>query len=147
MWLFAVASSVPRDDEITMSPDRRRRTAPDRRPAASPAGEFVPTRRRVPLSTDELHICVICTGELVHPFEWVAEGPRHWRVLLRCPDCHAIREGLFTQAAVDDLADELDRGAGILIRALQELTSENMAGEIDVFIHALNDDLILPCDF
>ena len=83
----------------------------------------------------------------MHPFEWVAEGPRHWRVLLRCPDCDAIREGLFTQAAVDDLADELDRGAGILILALQELTSENMAAEIDVLIHALNDDLILPCDF
>jgi len=130
-----------------MSPDHRRRTAHNRRPAARQTGERAPARRQAPPSSDELHICVICAGELVHPFEWVAEGPRHWRVLLRCPDCEAIREGLFTQAAVDDLADQLDQGAGVLIRALQELTSENMAAEIDVLIHALNDDLILPCDF
>jgi len=83
----------------------------------------------------------------VQPFDWVAEGPRHWRVFLRCPDCDAIREGLFTQEAVDELADELDRGSGALIRALDMLTRENMAGEIEVLVRALGEDLILPCDF
>ncbi len=98
-------------------------------------------------AVDELHVCVLCTGRLVYPYDWAAEGPHHWRVSLRCPDCEGIREGLFTQQAVDLLADELDRGSGELIKALDELTRENMAAEFDVVIRAIRDDLILPSDF
>jgi hypothetical protein len=67
--------------------------------------------------------------------------------MMRCPDCEAIREGVFAQRAVDRLADELDRGSAVLIRELDRLTRENMAGEIEVLIHALQHDLIVPSDF
>ena len=37
---------------------------------------------------------------------------RHWRIVLRCPECESRREGVFEQAAVERLDDELDRAAG-----------------------------------
>ncbi len=36
---------------------------------------------------DELHVCFNCAGELVYPLDWCEEGLRHWRIVLRCPDC------------------------------------------------------------
>jgi hypothetical protein len=147
MWLSAVGSPQPPDDKIIMNSDHKWRTAHDRPAAGRPISEHSPARRRTSEPIDELHICVHCPGRLVHPVDWAAEGPSHWRVFLRCPDCEAIREGLFTQPAIDALADELDRGSGVLIRALDALTRENMTAEIDVLIRALDEDLILPCDF
>jgi hypothetical protein len=117
-----------------MKPDHNQKAA---RSDTEPAGKAV----------DQLHVCVLCASRLVQPYEWEAEGPKHWRVFLRCPDCEAIREGLFTQQAVDLLADELDRGSGVLSRALDRLTRENMAEEIEVLIRALEDEEIVPDDF
>jgi nucleotide-binding universal stress UspA family protein len=67
--------------------------------------------------------------------------------LLRCPECEATREGVFEQTAVEALDDELDRAAGSLLSDLQRVTHANMAEEIDIFIRALDADLIQPCDF
>jgi hypothetical protein len=122
-----------------MNPDQDPQTSPDRRPELH--------THTVPKSVDEMHVCVLCAGRLVHPFDWVAEGPKHWRVLLRCPDCEGVREGLFTQEAIEGFSDELDRGSGVLIRALDKLTRENMTAEIDILVRALEDDLIVPSDF
>jgi hypothetical protein len=120
--------------------------AADRHPGGRRARNIAATGP-APASVDELYICVLCAGYLVYPFSWEAEGPRHWRVFLRCPDCEVIREGLFTQQAVDLLADELDRGSGILIKGLERLTRENMAAEIEILVRALEEDMILPSDF
>ena len=56
-------------------------------------------------------VCFHCAGELVYPLDWSEEGPRHWRIVLRCPECESRREGVFEQAAVERLDDELDRAA------------------------------------
>jgi hypothetical protein len=134
MWVSAVRATHAADENMIMNPDQNQHAT---RPSSQPAH----------LAVDGLHVCVLCAGRLVHPYDWEAEGPHHWRVFLRCPDCEAIREGLFTQQAVDRLADELDRGSGELIKALEELTRENMTAEADVLIRALQEDLILPSDF
>jgi hypothetical protein len=97
--------------------------------------------------TDLLHICPACSHELVHPLDWVAEGPKHWRMNLRCPDCGQAREGLFTQEEIDAFADELDRGEDVLLRALEQITAENMKAAAERFIGALNADLIGANDF
>src|SRR5664280_2543167 len=55
---------------------------------------------------DHLHVCFHCSGELVYPLDWSEEGPRHWRVVLRCPDCESRREGVFDQSMVERLDDE-----------------------------------------
>ena len=37
-----------------------------------------------------LHVCFHCAGELVYPLDWSEEGPRHWRIVLRCPECLSL---------------------------------------------------------
>jgi hypothetical protein len=98
-------------------------------------------------ASDPLHVCFHCGGELVYPLDWIEEGPRHWRIVLRCPDCESRREGVFEQAAVEILDDELDRGAGALLSDLKRITHANMLEEIDFFVRALDADLIVPSDF
>ena len=67
---------------------------------------------------------------------------RHWRIVLRCPDCESRREGVFEQAAVELLDDELDRAAGALLGDLRRMTHANMSEEVDFFVRALDADLI-----
>ena len=96
---------------------------------------------------DQLHLCFHCTGELVFPLDWSEEGPRHWRVVLRCPECESRREGVFDQASVERLDDELDRGTSALLGDLRRMTHANMSEEIEFFVRALDADLIVPGDF
>jgi hypothetical protein len=98
-------------------------------------------------SPDQLHVCFHCAGELAYPLDWCEEGPRHWRIVLRCPDCESLREGVFEQAVVERLDDELDRGASALLADLRRITHANMTDEMEFFVRALQADLIGPGDF
>jgi hypothetical protein len=98
-------------------------------------------------ASDQLHVCFHCSGELVYPLDWSEEGDRHWRVVLRCPECESRREGVFDQASVERLDDELDRGSGALLGDLRRMTHANMSEEAEFFIRALDADLITPGDF
>jgi hypothetical protein len=95
----------------------------------------------------QLHVCFHCSGELVFPLDWSEEGHRHWRIVLRCPECESRREGIFEQAAVERLEDELDRAAAALLGDLRRVTHANMSDEIEFFVRALDADLIVPSDF
>ena len=79
-----------------------------RSPSASRGG-------RADLRPDPLHVCFHCAGELAYPLDWAEEGPRHWRIVLRCPECEARREGVFEQAVVEELDEQLDRATGALL--------------------------------
>ena len=83
----------------------------------------------------------------VFPLDWSEEGHRHWRIILRCPECESRREGIFEQAAVERLEDELDRAAAALLGDLRRVTHANMSDEIEFFVRALDADLIVPSDF
>ncbi len=96
---------------------------------------------------EQLHVCFHCSGELVYPLDWAEEGARHWRVILRCPECEARREGVFEQTVVEKLDDELDRGSSALLSDLRRMTHANMSEEIEFFVRALEADLITPTDF
>jgi hypothetical protein len=110
----------------------------------APATPAVPDSACVP---DPLHVCFHCAGELAYPLDWIEEGPRHWRIVLRCPECEARREGVFEQASVEELDEQLDRASGELLSDLKQLTQANMEDEIEFFIRALDADLIVPSDF
>jgi hypothetical protein len=100
-----------------------------------------------PATADELHVCPYCGGGFVYPLDWSEEGPWHWRIVLRCPDCERVGTGVFPQASVERFDNELERAAGELLSDLRRLTHANMAEEIQFFIRALDADVIVPSDF
>jgi len=110
----------------------------DRHPVADPDSGHAP---------DPLHVCFHCAGELAYPLDWVEEGPRHWRIALRCPECEALREGVFEQSVVEELDEQLDSATSALLNDLKQLTQANMEDEVEFFIRALDADLIVPSDF
>ena len=67
--------------------------------------------------------------------------------MLRCPECEARREGVFEQAVVEELDEQLDQATGALLSDLKQLTQANMEDEVEFFIRALDADLIVPSDF
>jgi hypothetical protein len=96
---------------------------------------------------EALHVCPRCAGELAHPLDWLEESPGRWRVLMRCPDCELLRDGVFGQALVERLDDELDKATAALLGDLKRVTQANMTEEIELFSRALELDLIGPSDF
>jgi hypothetical protein len=123
----------------------------DRVPAGPPPPDSVAAKLRASAggaySPDRLHVCFHCAGELAYPLDWSEEGLRHWRIVLRCPECESRREGVFEQTAVELLDDELDRAASALLGDLRRMTHANMSEEVEFFIRALDADLIVPSDF
>jgi hypothetical protein len=94
-----------------------------------------------------LHHCPNCSSELVQPVEWEPAGDGTWSVLLRCPECEVFQAGVYGQEELDAYDVELDRGEALLRVAYLQMSTENMAQEIDAFAHALEAGAILPEDF
>ena len=103
--------------------------------------------RDAPAVEEDLHRCRGCPSELVYPTHWEEAGASSWRVTLRCPDCEAVREGVFEQKAVDAFDARLDAGTDAVADDLRRLTRANMADELTRFSAALAADAILPEDF
>lgn len=124
------------------------KTPPSAEPPAKPVDlVYDEHAARSDVAPERLHVCFHCAGELVYPLDWSEEGPRHWRIVLRCPECESRREGVFDQGAVERLDDELDRGSSALLGDLRRMTHANMSEEVDFFVRALDADLITPSDF
>jgi N-methylhydantoinase A/oxoprolinase/acetone carboxylase beta subunit len=98
-------------------------------------------------TAERIDICPYCGGSFVHPLDWAEEGPCHWRVTLRCPDCEQVDTGIFPAAVVEHLDIELDRATSELLEDLRRITNANMSEEAEFFIRALNADVIVPSDF
>jgi hypothetical protein len=133
--------------ESEKEPDIQR--APQRQ-ASEPTGAVYGAQRQpadAACAPAQLHVCFHCAGELVYPLDWCEDGPRHWRIVLRCPECESRREGVFDQTVVERLDDELDRGSSALLGDLRRMTHANMSEEIEFFVRALEADLIVPSDF
>ncbi|HTA05581.1 MAG TPA: hypothetical protein VK774_04395 [Solirubrobacteraceae bacterium] len=130
------------------SPDIHPRSPKPPQAGSAPAAEsHERAQGSAPCVPEQLHVCFNCGGELVYPLDWCEEGVRHWRIVLRCPECESRREGVFEQAVVELLDDELDRAAGALLGDLRRMTHANMSEEVDFFVRALDADLITPSDF
>jgi hypothetical protein len=94
-----------------------------------------------------LHICPVCECELVQPVAWSEVGPERWELILRCPNCHWMDEGVYAQAELESFEERLDEGVAAILGDLQRLTHANMEDQVDRFVAALHADLILPEDF
>jgi hypothetical protein len=98
-------------------------------------------------TVQDLHLCGSCSSDLVYPTEWDESGATHWEVTLRCPNCEWSGTGVFQQEIVERFDEELDRATETLVRDLKRLMHANMEDEIERFVEALDQDLILPEDF
>jgi hypothetical protein len=94
-----------------------------------------------------LHICPECDSELVQPVDWAEARNGLWELVLQCPNCFWMDEGVYEQDQVDALEEHLDEGLTEMLSDLRRLTQANMSEEIERFAAALNADLILPEDF
>ncbi len=136
----ARAADIP----SVMTEPNQTRTGPRRLSAASFLVRRERPERNGPI---ELHVCPLCSSELVYPEDWSSAPNRRWNVSLRCPDCEWHGVGVFEQSVVDRFDEALDRGTGALLDDLGLLTRVNMEEEIDLFAAALWADRILPEDF
>lgn len=92
-------------------------------------------------------MCPECGSPLVQPLQWTEVAGGAWELLLQCPNCDWITEGIFDRDQVDQFEEHLDRGLAGMLSDLRLLTQANMNEEIDRFVRALRTDLILPEDF
>jgi hypothetical protein len=109
--------------------------------------EEQPTTEVLPVSGGELHLCSSCGSDLVYPLEWEEAGPRHWEVILRCPNCEWVRSGVYDQETVERFDEILDEGTDALVADLKHLMQVNMQDEVARFVSALEDGHIVPDDF
>jgi len=83
-----------------------------------------------------------CGSDLVYPVDWAEEGSRHWRIVLRCPECEHVQEDVFPQEQVEEFDDALNQGSRALVNSLNEMVHANMTSEAEFFAKALDADLI-----
>lgn len=101
-----------------------------------------PSRQR-----DDLQLCPACGCDLVYPLDWSPAADRRWCVALRCPECEWRGGGIYNQDVVDRFDEALDDGTQAVLDDLELLTRANMEEQIEIFVAALGNDLILPEDF
>jgi hypothetical protein len=101
----------------------------------------------VELALPDLLVCGRCASPLVQPVEWREAGPDRWTVRLRCPECEWTDAGLYDDATVTRMDDEIDRATDALTGALAELVRATMEDEVERFCRALRDGHVLPEDF
>jgi hypothetical protein len=94
-----------------------------------------------------LHVCPECHSELVQPVDWHEATDNRWELMIECPNCWWVEEGIYDREQVDRLEERLDDGLAEMLGDLQRLTQANMSDEIDRFSAALHADHILPEDF
>jgi len=88
-----------------------------------------------------------CGGELVYPLDWQEKDAEHWQLILRCPDCHDVREEVCTNYETEHLNEALDQAAASILHGLENLRRANMEEDVEFFVKALHADIITPADF
>jgi hypothetical protein len=98
--------------------------------------------------TKALHVCPECTSQLVQPVAW-EQTPKatEWKLWRRCPECEWLGEGVYHETEIDEFDEQLDFGTRELAEELRSLEQANMEQAAQVFVTALQNDLILPEDF
>ncbi len=103
-------------------------------------------RRRQPPGAG-LHQCLLCHEDFVVPIEADALDEGRWDLRLRCGQCGTYRDVVVSDDAAKRYDLELNRGMAEIAAALRLQDHERMSAEAQVFIAALEHDLIDGGDF
>ena len=95
-----------------------------------------------------LALCRHCGEDAVAVIDAVTDdGVERWTVTLRCGACERLRVVDASSSEVDELCDELAWRAMQIEADADQLWRERTAVEIDIFVAALDRDLIGTDDF
>ena len=100
--------------------------------------------RRRPASLAD---CPACGADFVHPVEWSTSGCDHWRMLLRCGACHVRREAIVCNLDAAQFDRDLNVAEARIRREADLLGHEQLAEQTELFVTALELDLIDAEDF
>jgi hypothetical protein len=95
----------------------------------------------------DLHVCPVCSSELVYPIDWQEAGRTSWEVSLRCPNCEWTHTDVYGEDAIQGFDEILDAGTEALVADLRELTRANMEDDVERFVRAIDAGFVLPEDF
>lgn len=94
-----------------------------------------------------LTVCGNCGSHVVNPVDWHESDEAHWWVRLRCGACGGSREVTITDDEATQLERDLAPGLRQIATTVAGLDRERMLQEAEIFIAALERDLIGPADF
>ena len=114
-----------------------------------PSGETIEvvSFEQVPRTRADLHVCPVCTSELVYPVAWDEAGRTSWEVSLRCPNCEWTNTSVYDEEVIQRFDETLDLGTEALVADLRKLTRANMEADVERFVAAIYADYLLPEDF
>jgi hypothetical protein len=104
-------------------------------------------KRRQPPPGSGLHQCALCHDDFVVPVEAEALDHGLWQLRLRCGQCGTYRDIAVTDDVAKQYDLDLNRGMAEIAGALRRQERELMTAEAEVFIAALQHDLIDAGDF
>jgi hypothetical protein len=84
---------------------------------------------------------------MVNPVDWEESGETQWWVRLRCGACGESHETVITDDQAKRLERDLAPGLREIAETVDRLDRERMLSELDVFVTALERDLIGAADF
>ena len=91
--------------------------------------------------------CVACGADYACPMDWEPEDSQHWWIRVRCGECGHAREIVVDNATAAHFEVHLAWQSAKIERALDDLDRERMAAEIELFVVALDVDLVDAGDF
>jgi hypothetical protein len=101
-----------------------------------------------PVAGDPLpQTCAACGADCACPLDWEPEDSEHWWIRVRCGECGHAREIVLENAAAAHFEVHLAWQSAKIERALDVLDRERMAAEIELFVAALDVDLVDAGDF
>ena len=92
-------------------------------------------------------ICPRCGAAHVHPLEWHRLPHDRWVMALRCPDCEWRETEILGRREVERYETVMSEAQDRLADEIERVRREIMEDEVERFVAALADDLILPFDF
>lgn len=94
-----------------------------------------------------LTVCPECELDFVIPVDGVEYDECSWLIILRCGACGLRFDRRASDEEVDALCIEIDDGLERLAARADRMNRERMLREVDLFVTALDRDLITGDDF